>query len=306
MRVLNDWFKAVRADGLVLVRTRVAAPWGFAVEAGDDVVFHFVAEGCAFLRGPEAQALELKAGELVLFPRGDAHKVIHSPWGKAAPLDVFLAQRNGVVDSDRTATTLVCGQFDIERHLALPALRALPPIVHLRNVAEAGRSALGDVLRMLQDEVETANFGCEIVVRNLLSTLFVHFIRDWATDTTREATDWFAAVRAPHMARALACIHETPQRAWTLEELAREAGVSRATFIRHFNASVGESPHDYLTRWRMGIAAQLLEQTDLRLGEIAARVGYESEFSFSRAFKRARGVAPVRFRNATARVPRRR
>jgi len=85
-------------------------------------------------------------------------------------------------------------------------------------------------------------------------------------------------------------MHEAPERAWTLEELVQKAGLSRAAFARNFTASVGEPPHSYLTRWRMGIAAGLLEETDLRLTEIAPRVGYRSEFSFSRAFKLARGV----------------
>src|SRR5258706_11725866 len=106
-------------------------------------------------------------------------------------------------------------------------------------------------------------------------------------------------MRSSHPARALACLHESPGRSWALERLAREAGLSRATFARNFSASVGEPAHSYLTRWRMGVAAQLLEGTDLRLNEIAARVGYRSEFSFSRAFKLARGVPPSHYRRAT-------
>jgi AraC family transcriptional activator of mtrCDE len=151
---------------------------------------------------------------------------------------------------------------------------------------------------MLRHEVETPNFGNEIVVRNLLSSLFVYFMRDWAEAVSPAANDWFSAVRSPQIARALASIHEAPERAWTLEELAQEAGLSRAAFARIFSASVGEPPHSYLTRWRMGIAAQLLEETDLRLTEIAPRVGYRSEFSFSRAFKLARGVSPIHYRRA--------
>jgi AraC-like DNA-binding protein len=103
-------------------------------------------------------------------------------------------------------------------------------------------------------------------------------------------------LRAPQMTRVLARIHESPEHAWTLSELAKEATLSRAAFARNFCALVGEPPHQYLTRWRMGIAAQLLEETRLRLSEIASRVGYGSEFSFSRAFKLARGVSPIQYR----------
>jgi AraC family transcriptional activator of mtrCDE len=183
---------------------------------------------------------------LILIPRGGEHEVVHSPRGKAIPLETFLSKRDGVFDPGPKAVTLVCGQFNMDQHLALPALRALP--------ADAASPA---------------------------------------------AKDWFSAVRSTHTARAPARIHEAPERAWTLEDLAQEAGMSRAAFARNFSASVGEPPHSYLTRWRMGIAAQLLEETDLRLSDIASRVGYRSEFSFSRAFKLARGVSPIQYRRAT-------
>jgi AraC family transcriptional activator of mtrCDE len=299
MRALNSWLKAVRADGLVLVRTRVAGPWGFAVQPRHAVVFHFVAEGRAFLRQPDAETMALQAGELVLIPRGGEHEVAHSPRGNAIPLETFLSKRDGVFDPGPKAVTLICGQFNMDQHLALPALRALPQAVSIRVGMEAGSSPVSDTLRMLRNEVETPNFGNQIVVRNLLSSLFVYFMRDWADAASPTVKDWFSAVRSTHTARALARIHETPERAWTLEDLAQEAGLSRAAFARNFSTSVGEPPHTYLTRWRMGIAAQLLEETDLRLSEIASRVGYQSEFSFSRAFKLARGVSPIQYRRAT-------
>lgn len=300
MQALNGWLKAVRADGLVLARTRVAGPWGFAVQSCDAVMFHFVAEGRAFVRQPGAETMELQAGSLVLFPRGSAHEVVHSARGKAISLETFVAKRDGVVDRDPKAVTLMCGQFDMDRHLAFPALRALPQAVSLQAGMKPGCSPLSDTLRMLRNEVETPDFGNQIVVRNLLSSLFVYFIRDWADAVSPTANDWFSAARSPHMERVLTRIHEAPERAWTLEELAGEAGLSRAAFARNFSDSVGEPPHSYLTRWRMGIAAQLLEATDLRLSEIASRVGYRSEFSFSRAFKLARGVSPVYYRRSLA------
>ena len=150
---------------------------------------------------------------------------------------------------------------------------------------------------MLRNEVETPNFGNQIVVRNLLSSLFVYFMRAWADNASPATKDWFSAVQSTHTARSRAHPRE-PEHAWTLENLAREAGLSRAAFARNFSASVGEPPHSYLTRWRMGIAAQLLEETDLRLSEIASRVGYRSEFSFSRVFKLARGVSKIEYRRA--------
>jgi AraC-like DNA-binding protein len=299
MQALNNWLKAIHADGIVLARTRVAGPWGFAVTRRDAVLFHFVAEGRAFVRSPAAVPFELQAGDLVLFPSGSAHEVIHSLRGKTISLEKFLLLRDGIVDPAADATTLICGEFRLDQHLALPAIRALPSVVHLRATAAPRHSALTDTLRLLQAEVEAADFGNQIVVRSLLSALFVYFMRDWA-ETASLQSNWFSAVRAPHTARVLARIHASPDMPWNLENLAKEAGLSRAAFARQFNAMVGEPPHKYLTRWRMGIASQLLTSTDLRVSEIAARVGYESEFSFSRAFKRMRGVAPTSYRIANA------
>jgi transcriptional regulator GlxA family with amidase domain len=149
---------------------------------------------------------------------------------------------------------------------------------------------------MLRVEVETPNFGNEVLVRSLLSSLFVYFMRGWVEAASPDRDDWFSAFRSPQIARVLALIHEAPERDWTLEQLAEEAGLSRAALARNFGKSLGEPPHSYLKRWRMGIAAKLLEQTDLRLRDIASRVGYQSEFSFSRAFKASRGVSPLHHR----------
>jgi AraC-like DNA-binding protein len=143
---------------------------------------------------------------------------------------------------------------------------------------------------------ETAYLGNQIVVRHLLSTLFVYVLREWADAASPLAGNWFSALRSPHVARALARIHEAPANDWTLDALAEAAGLSRSAFAAQSRTSVGEPPHSYLMRRRMGIAVQLLEHTGLRLAEIAARVGYRSEVSFSRAFARARGLSPARFR----------
>jgi hypothetical protein len=134
MHALNSWLKAVRADGLVLVRTRAAGPWGFAVQPRDAVVFHFVAEGRAFVRQPDAETMALQAGELLLFPPGSAHELVHSPRGKAIQLETFLAKRAGVIDPDPKAVTLIRGRFK-DQHLALPALRALPQAKLARGVS---------------------------------------------------------------------------------------------------------------------------------------------------------------------------
>jgi AraC family transcriptional activator of mtrCDE len=118
--------------------------------------------------------------------------------------------------------------------MVLPAIHSLPSAVYLRAGSASGRGAVADTLRLLRNEVETADFGNQIVVRHLLSTLFVYVLREWAEAASPRAGNWFAALRSPHIARALACIHETPATDWTLDTLATAAGLSRSAFAAQF------------------------------------------------------------------------
>jgi AraC-like DNA-binding protein len=296
MESLNNWLKLIEADGVVVLRATVAGDWGCDTGIRSTPVFHFVAEGSCFLRLPGEPPLEICAGELLVLPRGNAHVMSRMPNSAVIPLSEFMSLHNGQVEHGGLRTTILCGVFNLDRHIALPAIKALPTVLHLRSHGEHSDSPISKMLTLLRTEVESQHFGNDIIVRNLLSSLFVYFMRDWALTEAPGASNWFGAIRTSHTARALACIHDSPEKQWTLEQLAQEAGLSRAAFARQFSDTVGEAPHNYLTRWRMGVAARLLENTNLHLSDIAKQVGYESESSFSRAFKQNRGVAPAHFK----------
>jgi AraC-like DNA-binding protein len=296
MKSVDNWLKLIEADGVVVLRATISGDWGCDTGVRETPVFHFVAEGSCYLRLPGATPLLISAGELLVLPRGDAHVMSRLPGSEVIPLSEFMQLHNGQVAPGGSRTTILCGVFNLDRHIALPAIKALPTVLHLRSHGEHSESAIAQMLGLLREEVESQDFGNDIIVRNLLSTLFVYFMRDWAGTEEAGAPNWFSAIRTTHTARALACIHDAPEKQWTLAQLAQEAGLSRAAFARQFNDAVGEPPHNYLTRWRMGIAARLLENTTLRLADIARQVGYGSESSFSRAFKQSRGVAPAHFK----------
>jgi transcriptional regulator GlxA family with amidase domain len=130
-----------------------------------------------------------------------------------------------------------------------------------------------------------------------MDLLVIYALRLWRDSDARSGLGWFSAIRDPALARCVRTLHATPDRRWTVEELAAEAGMSRSVFARRFSEALGESPLAYLTRLRMTVAAQLLSESTLPTAAIAARVGYASEFTFTRAFSRSRGVAPVNWRN---------
>lgn len=140
--------------------------------------------------------------------------------------------------------------------------------------------------------------GADLIVPQLVDTLLVFVVRRWLEQQPLEGAGWLGALRDPQIGRALALIHEAPGHRWTVEALALEAAMSRATFARRFATLVGESPHAYVTRWRMSLAAKLLRTTSSSAEEIATQVGYESPTAFSGAFRRHLFVSPGHYRNA--------
>ena len=154
---------------------------------------------------------------------------------------------------------------------------------------------MASTLRLLGHELAVARAGGSAITDRLIDILFVHVVRGWASHQADDGS-WLGALADPIVARALTIMHGEPASNWTVETLADRVNVSRATLARRFTRLVGETPLSYLTRWRMELAARHLRYTDDAVGAIARQVGYSSEFAFSRAFSRARGTAPGRYR----------
>jgi transcriptional regulator GlxA family with amidase domain len=137
--------------------------------------------------------------------------------------------------------------------------------------------------------------GVRAAVPALLDLLLLYTMRTWL-ETTTQPIGWAQALRDPALSAALRAIQERPAETWTVASLAREASLSRAAFARRFTTLTGQPPLTYLTWWRMTIASRLLQTTDASMNTISGRVGYSSEYAFSKAFKRELGVAPAHYR----------
>jgi AraC family transcriptional activator of mtrCDE len=296
MDVLADWLREIETYAVVLCQCRVPAPWGMAIGARDGIMFHIVAEGACWLRRNGCEPLALSQGDLVLLPHGLDHELLDNPDGESEPLDQFLARTSFPLTGP--ITTVVCGVYLSDAQLAHPMLRALPPVVHFPASSVQTKPALAATLSLLIAELDHCAPGGEALIQHLFDTLFIYIVRAWADETAAERLGWLSALKDPSLSKALGRMHAEPGGQWTVKSLAREAGLSRAAFARSFSEQVGEPPLAYLTRWRMGIAARLLRSSEMSVAQIAAHVGYESEFAFSRAFKRNRGLAPARFRHA--------
>jgi AraC-like DNA-binding protein len=302
MDVLADVLAVTRLGTIVVAQAELVPPWGLEIDPIAEAHVHVVLRGSCYLRtAGEPSHVHLGSGDVVLIRGGVGHSICDDPKTKPAPHQQVLEAMRGRLAALPPAlaneTTLVfCAKLLFQGSGSHPLTSLLPPLIHLPARAAQQHTQLQLLLQLLRQEVADGGSGTELVVPRLVDSLLVFVVRAWLTGQPLAAGGWFSALRDPHLSQALSLMHEQPQRAWSLEELAREVGQSRATFARRFLDLVGETPVAYLTRWRMCLAAKLLSETTLSLEEIAPRVGYQTAAAFSRAFRRSLGSAPGHFR----------
>jgi len=294
---LTDVLDLMRVRGAVMAHVRANAPWGLRLPRATGATFHAVTAGVCWVRVPGRAPRELQRGDAMLLPTGAAHVIASHATGSAREWDrVAKAQARSstgeiVLSGSGRSTHLICAAYDYDRHIVHPLLSLLPPILVVSGEASDARSTL----QLLHHELTAPSAGSAIIVDRLIDVLFVHVVRAWVAGQHDRGRSWLLALRNPTVARALAVLHADPGADWSIDRLARESSVSRATLTRHFTALVGEPPLAYLTRWRMELAARQLRETNDAVSAIAHRVGYTSEFAFSRAFSRLRGRPPGRY-----------
>jgi AraC-like DNA-binding protein len=323
MDALSEILKTIRLTGAAFFASELRAPWSIvapssraiaeALMPGADhvVPYHLVTAGRCVVKLLDGPAVDLAAGDVVVFPKGDHHVLGGtSQFGplSIAPEDLTRLLNRGAITPIRgggegAVTEMVCGFFACDARLSAPLIDGLPRVlrVSLRDDAD------GVWLRTLMDVsvVETAQprAGSETVLAKLSELLFVETIRRYLKDLPDGETGWLAGLRNPHVAKALAFLHRRPEHSWTVEELARTVGLSRTALAERFIHYLGRPPIQYLTRWRLSLAADRLRDGAASIGRVAEQAGYDSEASFTRAFKRAFGLPPATWRRAKAQAP---
>ena len=292
--VLQDF----RLSGSHYCRSELHAPWGLEITERCGASFHFVAEGGCHLRRGSCEPLRLEEGDLVLLPRGGGYTLSSSPHGKAVPAGSLAKEvigQNAVLlrwEGPGELTTLVGCAVRFENSGLNPLLDLMPDVLHLRGGDREQDEVLRGMVAVMGAEARSLRPGGATLMTRLADVLVVHAVRWWLDHGSEECTGWLKALRDPQVGRALAAIHRRPEEAWTVASLAKTVHVSRSVFSERFTELVGTPPLQYLTRWRMHLAERWLREDRLGISEVAARLGYESGPSFSRAFKRHTGVPP--------------
>jgi AraC family transcriptional regulator, alkane utilization regulator len=315
MDPLSIVLKSVRFDGALYLNAEFTAPWCVRGKYGrasvrerlagaDHVVFfHFLSEGhCKVRLADGHEVLDVFAGDLILFPQDDRH-LIGSDLN-FAPLEAEnLSSADAAQDMIQirhggggSVTRFVCSYLACSRSMWRPLFGTLPRVLRIPIGDGQASGLVHEVLRVGVRESIASGPGAGPLLAKLAELLFVEALRQYVKDLPPEGRGWFVAVRDPHVGRALALLHQQPNRTWTVEELARETAVSRSALAERFAALVGESPIQYLIRWRLALAARALRSGQDAIARVAASSGYESEASFSRAFKREFGMPPAAWR----------
>jgi AraC-like DNA-binding protein len=257
-----------------------------------------------------AEPRRLEAGDVVLLPHGHAHALADDPGTRAEPLLELIARHTTgpghcplTFGGDGERVTLICGYFTFSSSDVHPLLSVLPPLIIVHGEGGRARSWLESTLDLIADESVHDRPGGETLINRLTEALFIQVLRSHLAEDHDGSSSWLAGLRDPQIARALGLIHREPQRRWTIDDLAAAVAMSRSGFAARFRDLVGEPPLTYLTRWRMLVAATHLRDAGLTLPEIADRVGYQAEASFSKVFKRLWGVAPAAYRRQITAQP---
>ncbi|THV41242.1 AraC family transcriptional regulator [Glycomyces buryatensis] len=299
MDILSGTIAALRVGSPDAGRFVRHAPWGREYERIDGAAFHVVLEGSCWLIPREGEPVRLNVGDIALLYLDRGHGIADNP---TTPLTEIAGPADKpVIDGPGARATVLCGIYKFTPGWSHPMFDELPEVVHVP--ARLGRHPqLRAAIDLLSAEVESEEQGREAMLPALLDALFVYTMRAWYSEAGEDpdADGWAALLHDEAMLNALRAIQTDPGRKWTVEDLGRIAGLSRAHFARRFTALVGEAPLAYLTRWRMIAAAKLLREGDGTLASVAREVGYGSEFAFAKAFKRAHGTAPGQYRREFA------
>lgn len=314
MDALSEAMRAVRVTGALFFNGEFAAPWRFATPSQDQigpaispdserlVLFHLITDGHAIARTAGHDDLSLEAGDIVIFPHGDAHELWQGRTSKLFPGTRLLPKlERGELAAEKwggdgPVTRIICGYLGCERHAEGLFLSGLPAMLKTNVRGSPAGTWVESAIRHCVNQPELQRAGRLAVLAKLAEALFVETLCRYMDELPSGHTGWLAGARDPKVGQALALLHRDPARAWTLPDLARASATSRTVLADRFAQIMGESPLAYLARWRLQLGARRLLTTNWKVLRVAQDVGYESEAAFSRAFRRAFGTPPGQYR----------
>lgn len=324
---LSDLLRSVRVRGAVFYYVSCRDQWSAQAPPASEIAegvmpgcehvmeYHMIAKGSGWAAVAGQPPVKLAAGDIVMFPQGDSHVMSSAPgieplrqtaeWifstrNNPRPMPIYyhhgMVETSMPLPAEEADTIAVCGFLGCDLRPFNPLIAALPRLLHL----PAARTG-GWVERVIEQAVVESNSprpGGDAVLERLAEMMFVDAARRYLDSLPADATGWLAGLRDRFVGRALTLLHERPAHAWTVDDLAREVGLSRSALHERFVQYLGHPPMHYLANWRIQLGARLLRESNRTVATIALEVGYDSEAAFSRAFRRLVGQPPAAWRRS--------
>ena len=309
MDLLTYTIDRIQMSGQIICQAHGHAPWGLSVDDGFQIPFYYLQSGWCLLIHEDGEQIRLHQGDLIFITSAQAHRLCDANQSQSLPLVEWNSNgyegqspvyRSG---GEGMKTQILCGTYRLEQSMLTELLfSTLPKQLHLSAGSSAVRQRVEPILGLLLTELEQELMGGYRFITQCLDLLLIRALRAWISVGIDAELGWLNAMRHPAISFAVTSLLQNPEHAWTVEELADEVQLSRASLTREFQRFVGQGPMSFLTMIRMELAARLLVQEGEAVSDVSELVGYRSEQSFNRAFKKYFDVPPGRYRKTLDQV----
>jgi len=320
--ILSDVLGSLHISGNLLLHESYTAPWSISIPHGEKlgkllhvqpgtrvIAFHLVERGYIEVASTTEDArhkppLIVDAGEMVICFGGTPHKIFQGNNVSSFPVENVLAGEDLPFrcqgEERGISLVCICGLFYLQDTHLNPLFAALPPILHAPVSHAETFQNLSGVANLFVQELDRPSPGSDFMVGRLLELLCAGAIRAYMNKLQSQEPSWFVGLQDPVINRALSMVHAQPGSDWSIDMLAQNVGLSPSRFASRFKETLGESPMQYVSKWRIHVASRLLKKTESNISEIASQVGYENLAAFNRAFKRHLSMPPGAWRSLYA------
>ncbi len=298
MDALSSVLESVKLKAVVYPKFSFTSSWGIEIEQDFRSQFWLLLQGTCYLRVPGEEAIPLNVGDFIFIPHGSTHQISSKSDTICVPASQFgKAYHSGkpLFQGKEEETLLMGGHFEFTPTVQHPFIKTLPKVIHINNTTKELNLWLQQAASLMNEEISDEKIGSKLILERLVDILFVLIIRAYLEQANIK-DGFLMALKDHRISNSLQSIHESPDKNWTLHQLAATAGMSRSLYCREFKRLVGETPLSYLTHWRILKAKEILSESKENIIEIATKVGYQSEAAFNRLFKSKVGETPASYR----------
>jgi len=292
MDILSEILEAADWKNDLLARDKLYESWGYRFPCDRSGGFHVITQGSCYARflGNE---IHLQKGDLLFITRGIPHELVSEPNAKVMEIQRFNEHKNFLDKKGHAVTTFVSVRYEVPTRPQHPFFQELPPYILIPSNDIEAHHSLHSVITMISKEMEQ-DLCSDLILQKLTDIMLYYMIRYWMEKNPSSKPGWLMALRDPIVIRALEVLHKNPSYEWTIENLGKNLGISRANLANRFKELLQIPPMEYLARIRMEKARELFQKGETTLEEVSLAVGYSSAFSFSKAYKRIYGSSPAR------------